>query len=200
MGYYTRVLTTQAECIPIPALAKALEAESCRAIMQTDDDPKNWEQAVLTLPGGPEIVAMERNMVTDGSLGNEELQEFREELDGTFPKSGASWLREFLPRVRCIYAFQHLSGTEKKTGFSALSVVRNALWSAAPAILQADGEGFSNEDGYHILWQFSESVSGNWWMGVLENGKWVHFQMDLGNPQHRSAFLAGEVPAGVKRA
>ena len=83
---------------------------------------------------------------------------------------------------------------------SALSVVRSAVWSAAPAILQADGEGFSNEDGYHILWQFSDSVSGKWWMGVLENGKWVHFQMDLGNPQHRSAFLAGEVPAAVKRA
>ena len=114
MGYYTRVLTTQAECIPIPALAKALKEENCRAIIQTDDDPESWGQAVLALPGGPEIAAMERNMVTDGSLGDEELQEFREELDGAFPKSGASWLQEFLPRVRCIYAFQHLSGTEKK--------------------------------------------------------------------------------------
>lgn len=200
MGYYTRVLSTQSECIPIRVLAKALKTESCRATIQTDDDLESWEQAVLTLPGGPEIAAMERNMVTDGSLGGEELQEFREEIDGALPKSGVGWLQEFLPQVRCIYAFQHLSGSEKKAGFSALSVVRNALWSAAPAILQADGEGFSNQDGYHIVWQFSDSVSGSWWMGVLEKGKWVHFQMDLGNPQHRSAFLAGEVPAGVKRA
>jgi hypothetical protein len=37
-------------------------------------------------------------------------------------------------------------------------------------------------------------------MGVLKDGEWVHFQMDLGNKKHRAAFLRGEVPEGVEIA
>jgi hypothetical protein len=46
------------------------------------------------------------------------------------------------------------------------------LWERGDAIIQADGEGFTNEDGYHIVWQFSDSVSGPWNMGVLQDGVW----------------------------
>jgi len=74
------------------------------------------------------------------------------------------------------------------------------LWGFAPSVIQADGEGFTNEDGYHILWQFSDSVSGSWWMGVLQGGEWKHFQMELANHQHREAFFRGEIPKGVKTA
>jgi hypothetical protein len=66
------------------------------------------------------------------------------------------------------------------------------------AIVQADGEGFTNEDGYHIIWDFSDQVTGPWWMAVLVNGRWVPFKMDLANRGHREAFLAGRVPAGVE--
>ncbi len=63
--------------------------------------------------------------------------------------------------------------------------------------MQADGEGFSNEDGDHVLWQFSEDVSGLWWMAVYREGAWCPFQMDLGNAEHRSAFFEGRVPPGT---
>jgi len=31
-------------------------------------------------------------------------------------------------------------------------------------------------------------------MAVLLDGLWHHFTMDLGDPDHRAAFLEGEVP------
>jgi hypothetical protein len=31
-------------------------------------------------------------------------------------------------------------------------------------------------------------------MGVLQDGTWNHFKMDLGDPDHRAAFMDGEVP------
>jgi hypothetical protein len=34
-------------------------------------------------------------------------------------------------------------------------------------------------------------------MAILKQGKWVSFEMDLGNAQHRKAFLKGEVPTGI---
>jgi hypothetical protein len=63
--------------------------------------------------------------------------------------------------------------------------------------LQADGEGFCDEDGFTILWQFANKATGEWNVGVLKDGHWVHFEMDLGNEQHRNAFLSGQVPSGA---
>ena len=105
-----------------------------------------------------------------------------------------AWLHEFLGEVKTIYAFQHLQGSETETGSSAMHALRTHLWERGNSIIQADNEGFTNEDGYHIVWQFSDSVSGPWNMGVLQDDTWLHFEMDLGDPDHRAAFFSGEMP------
>jgi len=100
--------------------------------------------------------------------------------------------------VKVIYAFHLLDGTDVDDGWSPLHRLHSAVWDKAGGILQADGEGFSDEDGYTILWQFSDRASDKWNMGLLKDGRWVHFEMDLGNEQHRNAFLGGQVPDGAK--
>ena len=201
MGYYTRVLTTTEACVPVGQLQGTLEEERNRAVIKVaSGSESDWEQLILMHRNGPDIAIIERSPVFDGSLGSEELDEFGDTLQEGLPSSAAEWLRAYFPKVKCIYAFQHLKGTDEENGFAALNALRNEIWSVAPAILQADHEGFSNEAGYHILWQFSDNVNGDWWMGVLRDGEWVHFQMDLGNREHREAFLRGEVPDGMRRA
>lgn len=199
MAYRTRVLTTSDSCVAADLIERALKKDGHDSIVrcEADQDPDDWQQLILSHPDGSEIALIERDVVEDGSLADGEIQEFEEELDHTLPQSSAVWLREFFPRVRCIYSFQHLSGANSDSGFSALSCVRALFWSAAPGLLQADGEGFSNEHGYQITWEFSESVTGTWWMGLLKEGKWVHFQMDLGNREHRKAFKLGTIPDRV---
>lgn len=202
MGYYTRVLTTTHNAVTAAVLSRALKEAGSSAVVQLDDgaDDATWEQLTLSHPGGPEIAMIERSVVEDGSLGEAEIQEFEDELDETLPKSSAAWLRSFFPRVRCVFSFQHLSGSHTDEGFAALRAVRDAFWQLAPAIIQADGEGFTDEDGYQITWDFSEKVKGDWWMGLFKDGKPVHFQMNLGNSAHREAFKSGVVPEGVKLA
>ncbi len=201
MGYYTRVLTTEEKCVPVSDLLQALEKVGFKATLDIEDgDSANWRQLTLKHPTGTEIAAIERNPVGVDTLGAEEIEEFLAELEDARPQSGADWLRSFFPRVRCVYAFQHLSGTREGDGFEVLSALKNSIWARSPAIIQADGEGFTNEDGYHILWQFSERVDGTWWMGVVRENRWVHFQMDLGDRSHREAFWRGEIPQGAKMA
>jgi len=86
----------------------------------------------------------------------------------------------------------------QRRGDEALQAVSDAIWARGEAILQGDGEGFTNDSGDHILWQFSDDVSGPWWMAVLRDGAWVRFQMELGDARQREAFRAGRVPDGVK--
>src|SRR5882724_7439545 len=172
MGYYTRVLATLEDCNSIALLSDALEEAGSRASLEIGEGNEvDWDLLLLKHENGAEIASIERNLVAEGSLAEEELYEFAEELADAKPATGAKWLRSYFPSVRCVYTFQHLSGTRLKGGFEALTTVRNSIWSRGPAIFQADGEGFSNEDGYHILWQFSEPVEGKWWVAVLQNRK-----------------------------
>ena len=198
MGYYIRVLSKQAEPVPLAAIRDAIVDDDLSAQVLADDDRDDWEAIALAHPDGDEFVAIERNPVVPGQLGAEELQEFIDEVPNFKPKSAAEWLLSYLPGVKTIYSLQILGAAEKGDGWATIHAVQAALWSAGGGILQADGEGFSNEDGHHILWQFSEGVKGPWQMAVLhEDRSWTAFEMDLGRKDHRSEFLEGRVPKGV---
>src|SRR5262249_45310956 len=155
MGYYTRVLTKRADCPTYDELRAAVRKKRTDVTLERDEDSDaEWTNLVLAHGDGTEIAALERNVVTPAEQAAEELEEFIEAIADCKPSSAAAWLASYLPQIRVIYAFQHLSGTEKRDGFEALHLLSNAIWARGDAILQADHEGFSNEDGFHILWQF----------------------------------------------
>ncbi len=196
MAYYTRVLTKLADFPTVEELADLLRGDhpDCRLSLEEGEE-EDWDSALLSTTDEVEIAVLERNPVFNGSLGQDEIADFLEDLEDARPETGVRWLKEFLGEVKMIYAFQHLQGAETEEGSAALHALRSALWERGDAILQADHEGFTNEEGFHIVWQFSDSVSGAWNMAVLKDGTWQQFKMDLGDPDHRVAFFAGEVPS-----
>lgn len=200
MGYYIRTLTPSDQRVPFSELRAALARNHPKArLLLQEGSEAQWKQLLLAHANGTQIASIERNSVSD-PVGAEELQEFRHEIADCMPRAAATWLDHYLSRVRTIHAFQVLAGTKVDNGWDILGSLKTALWEKTGGIIQADREGFTNEDGYHILWQFPEQVTGKWWMAVLEAGLWVRFQMELGDPNHREAFLAGAIPAGVKRS
>ena len=198
MAYYTRVLTKQEDFPSFEELANLIRAEhpSCKLTIEEGDD-EEWNTLLLSGDDEAEIALIERNPVSDGSAGQDEIADLLEETQDCKPESGVAWLHDYLVEVKTIYAFQHLLGADSEEGSAALHALRSALWERGEAIIQADLEGFTNEEGHHIVWQFSDSVSGPWSMAVLQEGSWHHFDMDLGDPDHREAFLNGEVPPDV---
>jgi hypothetical protein len=201
VGYYIRILSPIDLCVPFAELKASLASEAPTATLAIESGSEtDWAELALSHADGTEIAVVERNPVDEGPLHSAELQEFREDIADCAPASAVAWLVDYFSRVRTIYAFQLLSGTEAEGGWDILGALKNAIWERAGGIGQADGEGFSNEEGYHILWQFSDSVSGSWWMGVLRDGSWVHFEMDLGDAGHRQAFFDGQGPQGGKLA
>ena len=201
MPYYIRVLAESDRVIPIAELQDALRRDSINVQIQVEDGTEQvWNQIVLSHKDESEIAIIERNPVINGELGAEELAEFIEAAKGLKPATAAQWLANYLPTVKSIYAFQLLDGTDVDPGWNGVHAVQSYLWSKLGGILHADGEGFSNRDGYHIVWQFSDRAAGPWSMAVLaENGDWVRFRMNLEDRRHREAFLAGHVPPGVAR-
>jgi len=195
MGYYTRVLSKDVEFPSFEELAQLIrEGHPDYRLTFESGDEDEWESLLLSGNDEVEVAVIERNPVAVGSTGQDEIADFLEDIQDCKPESGVQWLAEYLAEVKTIYAFQHLQGSETEDGGNALHALRSALWERGDAIIQADNEGFTNEEGFHIVWQFSDSVSGPWNMGVYQDGTWLHFTMDLGDPDHRAAFLNGEVP------
>jgi hypothetical protein len=188
-------LSKDEEFPSLDELAQYIRTEHPQFKLTLEDGTEDeWESLLLSGVDEVEVAVIERNPVFDDSLGQDEIAEFLEDVRDCRPKSGVQWLEDYLSSVKTIYSFQHLQGSETVDGSNALHALRSRLWERGDAILQADGEGFTNEEGYHIIWQFSDSISGAWKMGVLQDGAWRHFSMDLGDPDHRAAFLKGSVP------
>ena len=195
MAYYTRVLSKDEEYPPFDDLAQFIHSEHPGYKLTVEEgSEEEWQSLLLSGDDDVEVALIERNPVLDGSVGQDEIADFIEDLQDCKPETGVQWLTEYLGEVRTVYAFQHLQGSETEEGGNTLHALRSHLWGRGDSIIQADLEGFTNEEGYHIVWQFSESVSGPWNMGVFQDGTWYHFTMDLGDPDHRAAFLNGEVP------
>jgi hypothetical protein len=195
LSYSTRVLSKDEEFPSFDELARLIGADhpECKLAVESGSEDA-WEALLLSSIGDVEVALIERNPVDDGSTGQDEIADLIEDIQDCLPETGVAWLSDYLAEVRTVYSFRHLQGAELEEGGNALHALRSALWERGDAIIQADGEGFTNEDGYHIVWQFSDSVSGPWNMGVLQEGTWYHFKMDLGDPDHRAAFLNGDVP------
>ncbi len=198
MAYYTRVLSKDEEFPAFEGLATLVSADHPDYKLTVEEGTEEeWETLLLSSLDDVEVALVERAPVFDGSNGQDQIADLLEDLEDCKPTSGVQWLEDYLDSVKTVYAFQHLQGSELADGGNALHGLRSALWERGEAIIQADGEGFTNEEGYHIVWQFSDSVSGPWNMGVLKDGAWHHFKMDLGDPDHRAAFRKGEVPADL---
>ena len=195
MSYYTRVISKDAEFPSFDELKQWVHAEHPEYLLTLEEGTEEeWESLLLSSKDGVEVVVLERNPIEDGSAGQDQIADFLLDIEDCKPETGVEWLTEFLESARAIYAFLHLQGADTEEGGNVLNGLRAHLWERGESIIQADNEGFTNEEGFHIVWQFADSVSGPWNMGVLQDGTWYHFKMDLGDPGHRAAFLNGEVP------
>ncbi len=104
------------------------------------------------------------------------------------------WLDSYFDKVKIMYAFRILDAAPVDGNLEVVNALKRAIWGKSGGLLQNDLEGFSNDEGYHILWQFPDDISGDKYCAVLDSGAWVKFRMDLGDHFQRMAFWAGEVP------
>ncbi len=200
MAYYIRVLALKDESISFQEIEDHLsDSELSINIEIEDGNADQWNQLLIKHDEELPVAVVERNP-TNEELGEEEIQEFLEEIEDYKPNSAVKWLKSFLPKVKVVYAFQILNGADEGDGWEAIREIQSLIWNKLGGIFQADGEGFSNEDGYHILWQFSDSVSGPWNMAIRKTlGSWTAFEMDLGDNEQRQAFWNGKVPKGANK-
>jgi hypothetical protein len=199
MGYYIRVFGKKNPDIPISIIRNNLRDSDLDASITIESGSiDSWELITVADKNGNEIMQIERNSTYGASLGREELIEFEQEIENYKPFSAVNWLKHFFKTVEVIYAIQVLDFSDNSKGWEMIGQCKTLIMNITHGIIQADHEGFSNEEGYHILWQFSDNVEGDWHMAVLNPAnEWVKFKMDLSNKEHRGAFMDGKIPQGI---
>ncbi len=200
MGYYIRIFGKNDPNINLDEILDnlAIEGLEAKLLLPEGENPKSWTLLDINNKEDVPLIQVERNPVVEGELGKEELEEFREFIKDYKPTSAVKWLDKYFDKVKVIYAFQILNAAFDEENAPILESIKTTIWRQTSGILQADQEGFSNENGYHILWQFSDDVTGEWSMAVKNMfGQWVNFRMDLGDRKQREEFWNGKVPKGA---
>jgi hypothetical protein len=201
MPYYTRIFGTRDPDIHLDELFRELSNENLVARLELDpsEKPEKWSMLEIANEKGEALAQVERNPVVQGELGQEELDEFRDQIKSVKPASAVKWLTSYFEKVKVIYAFQMLNAAYEDENSDIVPAIKYRIWKSTGGLLQADGEGFSNEQGYHILWQFADNVSGEWRCAVRNwMGNWKNFILDLGDPVQRQEFQDGKVPGNAR--
>jgi hypothetical protein len=189
-----RVLGIYTDAIAVPELAAALEKGGLKAEIIADQADEPWSVLDVESPNGSKLVQIEKNFIFQGCLAQAELDEFRVLIREHQPLSAVEWLDHYFDRIKVVYAIRVLDAALIDDNLEIVNALKRAIWGKSGGLLQNDLEGFSNEEGYHILWQFPDEITGDKYCAVLDNGVWVRFRMDMGDAFQRMAFWAGEVP------
>ena len=199
MAYFIRVLGKDAHAVPLDVLRGALAASELPFSLRVlEGDERAWLAVELCSRNRREVARIRRIPLPEPPSAAPELRVLLETLVDERPESAAAWLSTYLCGVRVIYELEVLPEIDEASGWSALHVVQGAIWEWAGGVLHSDGEGFTNENGYFILWRFQDDAHGPGNMAVLVDDDWVEFEMDLGDPEQRTAFLEGRVPEGAQ--
>jgi hypothetical protein len=202
MSYYIRILGTENPDIHLDDILEALDEDGLSAKLDAlkNEQPEKWTHIELKNEKNKLLAVIERDTVTADGMGKEELDEFRASILDFQPANAAKWLNSFFDRVQVIYAFRLLPMAMEDDNYDIITTVQTCIWEKVKGILQADEEGFTNEEGYHILWQFPDDADGDWNCAVLNaDGKWENFSMDLANKEQQKAFKQGQMPPGAKK-
>jgi hypothetical protein len=196
MGYWMTVYSRTDEVMEVDTIRNFFDGDD--VVVEAVGEGAGWSQVTLRHPGGGRAITDVNLRVGETAAGY--AAEAIENLANAEPTVNAEWVIEFLRGVKTVYSFQILSGTGVGDGWEYVRGLQAELREVFDGIMHAGAEGFCDPEGYHLTWEFSGRVSGEWWMALYDprTARFQRFAIELGNRAHRAAFRAGRVPDGVK--
>jgi len=200
MGQIVRILTKDEKYIPLSEIRNYLYLKNLKCMLKLEYGTETQWKEVSVQCEGNEIFFIERDSIKDDAIAKKELKDFKKMLKKANPTSAADWLKDYLEQIEVVYAIEIFPEISDYTGWEILSSIQNYIFKHMDsAIIQSNNEGFTNEEGFHILWQFtSKNIHGKCYSAVLDrSGTWKPFVMDLSNEDQILDFQDGIVPNDV---
>ncbi len=201
MGYLIRILGKEDPDLHINELVDALKGEGLSAELHFDleEKPENWTIIDVFDTEARHIAQVQRNAVTKKSEASAEISILKKNIQKCKPTSAIKWIEDFFSKTKVMYLVFLLEDALEDNNPEIINCIKATLRDRTKGIIQADDEGFSNEEGFFILWQFNEDIVGELDCAVLDaDGNWETFTMDLADAIQRVEFKSGQVPLNAK--
>ena len=194
MSEFARLITKSEKEINFGNIDEVLHGTDMELEVEKDGDG-NWRKIILKRNDFNQILSV----ITKAENLEDEKKLLIDGLKDSEPANAAEWVKEYIEEAKNIYKFEIMEGSEDQYGWYTLESVREAIWEEVEGILQNDGEGYRNEEGFFIVWQFEYEVEGPYEAAVMDKkGKWHCFEMELENEEHVLQFKNGKVPQGLE--
>lgn len=157
MGYYVRAFCTQGEVPPLRALLAFSAEQGSRLDLDREaskpalDDGK-WEYVGIVYKDHKAPILLEVNQDDCGeeSLVRDEIEEFLESLEDAPKNKSRRRVEKNLRNTRFIVAAQLPTADIDEDGYAALGHVLHYLIDNNGAMIQADGEGFYENEKFIV--------------------------------------------------
>jgi hypothetical protein len=200
MAEYLRLLTVDDREIPLATLQRAVPFCAIWPVhhrLSKDNDLAIGPELGPT-GTGPIWAIVERNKTSAGTTGAGEIAEFLDGLELGGPPSARRWLRDYLGRVRAIYAIRLIPEAiqDHPEAIQAIQAIRETLRDTVGGITEYDDFGFTNESD-SLVWLIPKvEPKGKLEVALLDDSteEWLPYPLDLSDPDQLAAFLRGEAP------
>lgn len=213
MAAFVRILGINDSCVDILDLSDYLEEKGLTVLMGVPKTEKtdNWTELGVYNGENECVMFVLRSIVAAGQEGGEELDRLREQLEQARPDSAAKWLGQYFENIRVIYSFDFVYNNRSfpevwdlngaLNNFELADAVLKYILKHSGGIMQTDGDGYTNEAGDMILWQYEGTVSTRRNGAVLDSqGNWMSFNMDAADATQLAEFLEGKRPRNATEA
>lgn len=190
MSYYVRLLTKSEEVVPFSEVK--LQVAEARLTSGTET---NWDEIEILQEEGRLLAVLERTPVSSDQ-GKTEIGEMMDKIRSASPANAREWIRRYLSGTKTIYRFQlYPDSITAKADWQALGRVQNLIKDTLTGIIQADNEGYYNENGDYILWQMYPGAGGTIPAATLnERGEWISFTLKIDDVRAVERFKEGILP------
>jgi hypothetical protein len=190
MSYYVRLLTAAEKAVPFSVLEK-----QCNSLKLVSGSGTLWDKIEIYQPADNLISVLERLPLSAGGPSETAMAQLKSVVASSYPVNAREWLRKYLSTVKTIYSFHLLAENITRDGWPVMGRVQNLLKDTLTGIVQADNEGFYNEDGDYILWQMYAGAAGTIPAATLDaNGEWIPYQLRLDDDRAIEQFKQGLPP------
>jgi hypothetical protein len=190
MGYCGRLLTASEKVVPFQDIRE--QVDTAKLVSGQDSA---WDKIEISLPEGTLISVLERYPLSSEGQAQNEMALLKDSLQGSDPLNAREWLKNYLSSTRVIYNFRLQAENITSKDWPLLGRIQNLLKDTLGGIIQADNEGFYNEEGNYILWQMYEGATGTIPAAALdEKGEWIPYQLRLNDARAIDRFKQGLLP------
>ncbi|MDY0361920.1 MAG: hypothetical protein RBR08_10735 [Desulforegulaceae bacterium] len=199
MNYQTRLFCQTKKKLTSDILSSGLKNEPLAQNLLFETEKTDTHNQIIIKKNRLELIIIIELLPEKKEEDKIKLKNIIEYLEKKLPKKNMRWVKKYISKTNIFYEFIPLSSFESDEDWEILSMIQTEAWANSRGIFQYIDEGFTNESGDLVLWDYPFSITGKRIAAVKDfTRRWKTFEMDLESINQRKSFFEGKVPKNSK--